>query len=300
MILVEDLWEYGDVLPEEFIELIPSVCPSCGSPMGISLSLTGLRCTNKACSDKLTMRIKAICNKLGILNFGESTIEKFLDTYEIDSPLDILGLHRGMDLYRGATPEASLKVISQIEQHRNFLLWEYVQLANLPNIQTSAMAIFKGYSSLEEAYIDIESGGVAFIQSRLGINGNKFSIKSAQIYDTLIEYKNELFSAIGYVNIVKPADIELNIVCSDQVGGRFHTKNEFYSFVKDRYKGKAQINFLSSVKKSIDFLVWAGADGSPARHTSKVAKVEKYNEQGVNIPIVTAEQFIGVLDEKLN
>ena len=38
---------------------------------------------------------------------------------------------------------------------------------------------------------------------------------------------------------------------------------------------------------------WAGADGSPARYTSKVRTVENWNAKGsANIPIVTAKEFI--------
>lgn len=38
---------------------------------------------------------------------------------------------------------------------------------------------------------------------------------------------------------------------------------------------------------------WAGADGSPARYTSKVRTVENWNAKGsANIPIVTVKEFI--------
>ena len=61
--------------------------------------------------------------------------------------------------------------------------------------------------------------------------------------------------------------------------------------------------------KSIDYLIWAGADGSPARLTSKVKKVRAWNEQykqkkaegklkdtDHEIPIMTAKQFIMMLE----
>ena len=86
------------------------------------------------------------------------------------------------------------------------------------------------------------------------------------------------------------------VVCSDQVGGRFSKKAEFYAYVNNTYADKVHCDFLPSVNKSIDYLVWAGADGSPARYTSKVQKVERMNSKGSNIPIVTAEQFIEIIE----
>ena len=72
-------------------------------------------------------------------------------------------------------------------------------------------------------------------------------------------------------------------------------KADFYSTVNNSFKN-IHVEFLSSVTKNIDYLVWAGADGSPARYTNKVKKVEAYNSKGdVNIPIVTASQFMEIM-----
>ena len=69
-------------------------------------------------------------------------------------------------------------------------------------------------------------------------------------------------------------------------------KAEFYSYINNAFGDRVHVNFLPSVNSKIDYLVWAGADGSPARYTSKVKKVEGYNAKGINIPILTASQFI--------
>ena len=90
---------------------------------------------------------------------------------------------------------------------------------------------------------------------------------------------------------------DLAVVCSDQVGGRWHTKPEFYAYVKEHFGDRYNISFLNSASKKINYLVWAGADGSPARYTSKVQKVEGYNAKGSNIPIVTGEQFVKLLED---
>lgn len=282
-------------LPYRFAEILPAYCETCGSPMEIGETLTGLRCSNPRCKDKMVMRIKAVCKDLGVLNFGESSIEKFVDYYAPESPMDIFELEEGMLLYGDASPKVSLDVIKQIKSKNTMQLWEYVMFANIPFVRTSARKIFYGYSSLDEAYADIEQGGVEFIHKKLGINDG-VSVQAVKIYTNLMQYKYDLYCGIGHVNIVDMSNKkQLKVVCSDQVGGRFSKKSEFYAYVNNTFDG-IHVDFLPSVSKDIDYLVWAGADGSPARYTSKVQKVERYNEKGSNIPIVTAEQFISMLE----
>lgn len=284
-------------LPYKFVSLIPDTCPTCGGIMAISETLTGLHCENSRCQDKLVMRIKAICNDLGILGFGESTIEKFIEYYGITNPLNIFALRPGMDISDEVSEKVSANIIEQIENKRTFMLWEYIKIANIPHVQTSAMQIFKGYSSLEQAYEDIEDGGVRFIQNKLGIyNEGELSLRAMKIYESLMEYKEDLLECVVEVNIIDISGVkELNVVCSDQVGNGFGKKSEFYTYVNNTFSDKVHVNFLSSVTKNIDYLVWAGADGTPARYTSKVKTVENWNAKGSNIPIVTAQQFIDIM-----
>lgn len=297
---VSDIKENFDSynLPQQFAEVLPEFCETCGAPMEISETLTGLHCSNPRCKDKMVMRIKALCNDLGILKFGESTIEKFIDYYEPDSPMDIFQLEEGMLLAPDVSPKISDDVIRQIKEKRKMQLWEYVMFANIPFVRTSARKIFQGYKNLDDAYKDIVSGGLIFIQDRLGISEyNELSVQAMKVYNNLIEYKDDLYSGINDVEIIDLSNKkQLNVVCSDQVGNGFSKKSEFYAYINNTYADKLHVDFLSSVTKSIDYLVWAGADGTPARYTSKVQKVERYNEKGCNIPIVTAQQFIDIVE----
>ena len=291
----EDYDKYG--LPKRFIDILPSECEECGSPLAISETMTGLHCSNPRCKDKLIMRIRAVCRDLGIVDFGESTISKFIDYYGVTNHLNFFDLKEGMILSDEISDKVSEKVIAQVVKKKDFLLWEFVQVANLPYIQTSARKIFQGYNNLTDAFHDIEEGGVDFIQSKLGIaKEDTVSLQAMKIYTTLMEFKEDLLEGEECVNIITlEGKRELNVVCSDQVGGNFSKKSEFYAYIKDKFGDKVHVNFLSSVTKSIDYLIWAGADGSPARYTSKVQKVERYNEKGSNIPILTANMFINEL-----
>lgn len=292
----ENHFSYG--LPERFVDCLPEYCEVCGAPMDISESLTTLQCSNPRCKDKMVMRVKALCGDLGLLTFGEKNIEKFLDTYTIDSPMDIFGLQKGSPVY-----DVSQKVVDclvdQLQAKKKMLLWEYVMYSNIPFVRTSARKIFQGYEDIGTALQDIEHGGVPFIQDKLGVAGdeNGLSIQAIKVYNSIMEYKEDLLKGCEYIEIIRLQGIrELNVVCSDQVGGRFSKKAEFYAYVNNTFADKVHVNFLPAVNKGIDYLVWAGADGSPARYTSKVKSVEGYNARGANIPIVTAEQFIEIME----
>lgn len=299
MIFVEKLKENNDFnLPEEFLDILPEECEDCGSPLWIGEALTGLSCSNPRCSAKIVKRIEAICTKLGILDFGESRIQGFVEKYGVTNPLAIFELEEGMVINDSASDELSRKIIKQIKDKNEFLLWEYVAIAQIPNIQSNARKIFQGYSSLEEAYDDIKEGGIPFIQEKLGIacEDSDVSVMAVKVYKALMEFEGDLFEGLSCVNIIELGEVtEVNVVCSDQVGDGFSKKSEFYEYCKNEFKDRFKFNFLGSVNTSINYLVWAGADGSPARYTNKVKTVEKYNDKGYNIPIVTAREFIQIM-----
>ena len=125
-------------------------------------------------------------------------------------------------------------------------------------------------------------------------------------------FKEDLLWGIQFVNIIPTHSegmVTLRAVCSDQVGTPFRTKADFYATVNNLYED-LHVEFLNSVTKSIDYLVWAGASESDARVTNKVMKVRSYNEsfkehkasgkvtpEEHEIPIVSASMFLGILQD---
>ena len=214
--------------------------------------------------------------------------------------MDIFELEEGMDLAPDVSPKISADVISQIKSKKKMQLWEYVMLSNIPFVRTSAQKIFQGYGSLEEAFNDIDSGGFTFIQNKLGLSDTDkiVSVQAIKVYNSLCEFKEDLLEGVKNVEIIDFSNKKtLKVVCSDQVGNGFNKKAEFYAYINNTFADKLHVDFMPSVTKNIDYLVWAGADGSPARYTSKVQKVERYNEKGSSIPIVTAQQFIDIVEK---
>lgn len=323
------------VYNEDFLASLPSVCldERCGSPTEMTEVMTSLCCSNPRCPTKIARRIIAITSMLGVKDLGASRANDFVTKHQIDNPLLVFAYEADSDGEMGysISMDVSRKISQQFVNKRAMTLWEYVRLANLPFIQTSALQIFGDYDDLDTAYDDIERGGVEFIRNKLSIGKGApkvsgvddlvdaeptdISIRALKIFNSLMMFKPDLQQALPFVDIIKTHSEgikTLKAVCSDEVGKPFATKADFYATVNNLYKG-IHVEFLNSATKSIDYLIWAGADrDTTARVTNKVMKIRKYNEtyklheeQGTlkegehYIPIVSAGQFMKIL-EKLN
>ena len=306
MVLVKDLEfsELGSSLDPRFFEVVPQFCDSCESPLDMNMALTELKCINPMCTGKLVMRVRKLCEALGIKHFGESSIEKWVDENGIVSPLQLYNIEDGM-LLNGISDSLADKLLPQISAVKTMKLWEFVANAQLPYIQMSAKKLLEGYSNLEDFFSDMTDGGVEFIQTRLGIGdqyddlGNPIvSTMASKVFTSLLESQEELLEAINYIILENESNVqEFIIVASDEVGNGFSTKREFYNYIKQRYAGLATFTIGSSVTKKTNIVIWKGFDGTPARETSKVKRTYELHNQGVQIQGYTAAEFIEAFDK---
>lgn len=326
-----------DTYPEEFLNSLPEYCfnEGCKSPMEISSVLTSLKCSNPRCPDKIVKRITHIMSDLGVKDFGTARATDFVYTYGIKNPLAVFAYETTDGcLGQGVSMAVSQKIFNQISSKKTFTLWEYVRTAHLPFIQSSALTLFGEFDNLDDAYAYIEDGGVEYIREKLGIGKGSessaseddvivdeysdlevsipsVSIRALKIFEVLMTFKQDLYEYLSFVNIIplNSGNIRtLKAVCSEEVGVPYKTKADFYSVVNGLYPD-VHVEFLKSVNADIDYLVWAGADGSDVRVTNKVQKVRGYNEKYKArqeagtlraddhlIPIVTAMEFMGILE----
>lgn len=306
MVLVKDLEfsELGSSLDPRFFEVVPQFCESCESPLDMNMALTELKCINPMCTGKLVMRVRKLCEALGIKHFGEYSIEKWVDENGIVSPLQLYNIEEGM-LLNGISDSLADKLLPQISAVKTIKLWEFVANAQLPYIQMSAKKLLEGYSNLEDFFSDMTDGGVEFIQTRLGIGdqyddlGNPIvSTMASKVFTSLLESQEELLEAINYITLEDESNVqEFIIVASDEVGNGFSTKREFYNYIKQRYAGLATFTIGSSVTKKTNIVIWKGFDGTPARETSKVKRTYELHNQGVQIQGYTAAEFIEAFDK---
>lgn len=306
-LLVSELKDQeGYQFDEETLMLIPNNCCSCGSPLEINPTFTHLTCSNPRCIDKVTLRTVSMLDQLGVMDIGEPTIRKLIQIFSIDNPL-LFFMYEPSDWdsvdeedYNDSLKRKADSLYDKLKDKRRMTLINFIKIANLPNVQTSADKLLDGISTLEDFYEQLESGGVDFIQNKLGIQA-EVSLKSSKLYLTFEEYKEDLFEVYnsGFIEIEDDnrADVRIKVVCTDEVGGGFKRKADFYNYMDENYGDKIYIEWGKSATKTMDVLIWAGADGSPARYTNKVQKTENWNSQGLNIPILTAREFLEIVDK---
>lgn len=290
-------------LPDDFYDCLPQYCEDCNYPMEMTEALTQLHCSNPRCPSKVVQRLCAMANALGVKDLGEARATKFIKSWGITNPLFIFGYEPDIDgqMADDISLDMSNKIAKQFADRSSFTLAEYVRIANLPFIQTSAFELFMGYDDLEEAYRVIESGGVEYIRDRLNIKEKgteDVSIRALKVYESLMTFKDDLIECLPFVSIVPihtPDMVTLMAVCTSDVGEGFRTKADFYATCNNMYEN-VHIEFGASVTSKTDYVIWAGASGARAKVTAKVNKARKFIEAGSNMKIVTALEFISIIE----
>lgn len=274
--------------PEESLSLIPESCPECGMPMIMRAAFTDLSCSDPRCPIKVSQRVVAIAQSLGVLGIGDSVALKFVRSYNLRNPFGLLDIQSGdYELYPNINPKVNQTIASSLKKALDvpMTLSEYVTLAYLPGIQSStATAVFKGFSSLDDAYAYIESNGVQGIQHLLGINHNTVSLKAGQVYETLREFKVDLYEGISGVSLYDAGSLkDISVCISDSAGAPFASKRDFQNKANSVAKSCGyHISWAASVTRTLDVLV---NDGS--RYTSKVKKANQYG-----IPTMAGQELI--------
>lgn len=304
----------GSAFPQQFLDVLPHHCPTCGYETLITETLTSLSCSNPHCLEKSVQRLVMLLKDLDIKSLGEAKCRQFLEYFEITNPYCIF-MYEPDDgvLYEGASPSFSDKFYKQLsDSKRRMTLSEYVKIGNLPGIRDSAHKLFGDYDSLEEFYDDLESEGITFVQDLLGIKREEdpdgwgddpVSVRAVAVYNTLVDFKEDLFEAIDYVDIKQIDTPVFNICISTAVGFPFKSKASFVSEMNEMFGDKVHLNFLGSVSRNCDFLIWSKEGGK----TSKVRKAEalnekiefeneQYNENNKTIEIMTGLEFRDYLE----
>lgn len=96
------------------LQLFPTYCPICGSPIEISTSGKSAKCINPNCGGRQLARMVNTCAKLGMDGFGEATIQQ-IGAYKIKDLFEILTSPNNMLILKdkGFGPGESSNLIAQ-------------------------------------------------------------------------------------------------------------------------------------------------------------------------------------------
>lgn len=281
-------------MDSRILDLVPVTCPFCSMPTVVRESFTGLSCSDPRCPSKVAERLTSMLDTLGVEGIGYANALSITENFNVRSPLELLQLPLitpAPSLYPSCPESLSVSVHHDLSRAltRSFSLPEFVSLAFIPGVQAAtSLGVFGSYTSLEEAYADIHSGGIPFIAQKLNISSGATSLKATSTYEALIEFEDDLITASHYPSVHFTPSYSFRVCISDSPGAPFSSKREFQNAVNDLAPEYGyHFTFTSSFTKSTDFLITSGD-----RVTSKLTKAWEWET-----PVLTGESFIRAIKE---
>lgn len=287
----------NELLSEDVLNCIPETCV-CGAPIEFTDSLRQIYCSNPRCYYKIASRLEAMAKAMKADGWGESTCVTICTEFKLVSPYQVFLLEDAIKKGCTSSVSAFQKKVDSIcdPEKRKVELWQVVRLAGIPSIETIAYKIFNGYNNLTEAFNDIENGQVPFIAEKLGLKNADGSVMAVNVYNTLMQYKEELLFGETQFEIVRPTGQTLYMAITGGVNG-FRNKSEFVSYIKARYNGKLNPMLMNSVTSQVDILIADGDTGSNKFKTATRLN-SKYLEKGLVTGEFTAEEVGKFKSEK--
>lgn len=272
------------------LQEIPDKC-ECGAEIMFTDTTRQIFCSNPRCTYKIASRLEKMAKEMNVDGFGEKNCIKFCKAYRMISPFQIFRLNNRNDLdYIGVS--AVRKIMDDIcnPDRRKVKLWEIVKYCGIPDIDGDAAKIFSGYSSMQEAYSDIENGEVAFIADKLGIRKTETSVMAVRVFNNLMQYKEELFFGEMMFDVIPEVGKTIRIAIHNGVFG-FKNKGQYIRHLNNKYMGKLNFVLATSVSNDVDILISeAGIDGSgKIRNASRINA--RYIENALQKGEFTKEQI---------
>lgn len=244
----------NDILSASVIKSIQPKC-KCGSEIVFSDSLRTAMCSNKNCVYKIVNRFKSINSKLS-LGISDISIENIVKKLKLVTPYQLFLLKDAVN--QGIITSIDVNNLSEIldniekAQDRHYKLYEIVQMCGVPTLENVAIAVFKGFDTIAEAYDEIEKGQVSFVSERLGLATPDSTTLGVEIYDKLVEYMEEFAFAEMQLNIDKAYENKLNIAFCDNIIP-FINKAEYIEYINSLTKFK--FNYICSISDTTDILI---------------------------------------------
>lgn len=260
----------------EILKEIPSRCDGdygCGEELEFTDNLNQLYCPNRYCTHKIASRLEKMAKAMQADGWGISTCLEVVHKFKLISPFMVFYIENlpvekyPKDLKVAAFSDKLANICTKSK--RRVQLWEIVSLLNIPGVATNnARKIFDGYNTMESAYEDIEAYQWLFIAEKLGISEKSESgVLAMNIYETLLEYKEELVVSQKVFDIYSPEGDSLTIAITGGVQG-FTNKQEFVSYLNRILLGKCNLTLLNTVNSKLNILI---ADNDTSSRKFKTA-----------------------------
>lgn len=276
-------------LVEEIKDTYPELKCECGEDLKVTETLARLYCDNRFCPARIADRLENMAKAMKVDDWGVATCKKVVVEFNLKSPYQVFMLEG--KVFSGVSVfEKKIQAFLN-SPNRKAELWQIVQYGKLPGIDGSAYKIFDGYKSMEDAYNDIEKYQVPLIAEKLG-HKNDAGILSVAIYNTLIEYKDELLMGEEQFELIKKEGEKFQVAITGSLDG-FTNKGEFVDYLNERYKGRVNVILSNTVTRNTKALV---CDGESS--TGKYKKAKKIQDKVLeeNPDAVPGDDMILIVD----
>lgn len=281
---------------------IPDKCPICGQPTRIIKENDSevLMCENPNCKGKLLGRLvhAASRNALDIENLSESTIEKFINLGWLNSIKDIYHLsdhENEMKTLEGFGKKSVEKLLNSIEESRKTGLERFLYALSIPLLGKSASydiaksCTERNTSSMGNFMVTMITDGAEHFRSISGIGDSL--INSLNTYFN--KYCSEIFELSKEFTFESP-NIVLDEIPNTLQGKTFVVTGSVNHY-KNRDELKADIvahggTVVSSVSSKTSYLINNDINSTSSKNQKA---------KSLNIPIITEEEFISLIEEGL-
>ena len=267
-IKISDIRE-NELLPGYIVDIIPNKC-ECGAEIVLTNSLKQAYCSSDTCYVKIANRMYKMAQKLGLSSVTIDICKYICKNYEISSPYQLFLMEQVLENEdnKQDEPKGFRQAINDIScRDKNMSLWEVVDLSCIPDIEMVAKKLFYGYNSIGDAFDDIEYDKASFIAEKLGIKSSETSVLAVNIYNQLMEHKDELMFGETQFNIIDNERDTIYIAIDGYIEG-FKNKSEFIHYLNKLLDYKVNILITNTVSTQLDILV---ADKDIASNKVKAA-----------------------------
>ena len=296
MIIPQISWGDKNILLDDTIIKIPTICPICKQEVQIikENSTEVLKCVNPNCSGKLLGRLNHFVSKgcMNIDGLSEATLSFLIDMGWVNSYIDLYTLHKHsdyIDKWKNTTGfgiKSVDKILKSIEDSRNTTLERVIDAISIPLIGTKAAKdVSKFFNGDVHAFIESITEDPSILKQIDGF-GEKMILEIRKWIKS--PSSGDFLDLIGQLNIKKTT--EENKINS-QIAGKTFVITGSLSIYKNRDElvsilEKAGAKVVGSVSKKTNYLI----NNDNTSNSSKNVKARE-----LNIPILTEEQIYNML-----
>lgn len=301
--------ENNELLDNSILKFIPKKC-ECGSKIHFTENLRMAYCSNDTCMCKIENRVYRAAKILGMKSIGVQEAKALTREFEMISPFQLIMIDDEIDRTSIDNKINIKKDIMRIKC-TSYKIYDIVRLIMIDDIEKVAYKIFAGYSSIADAYKDIDRYQVALVAERLCIKSDVSIPLAVNIYNKLQYYKDELMFSETKFNVKKEVGETYRIAIADRVNDYINNA-EFIDYLRSVSTGKYNFILVPSVDNETDILIydkdsldskWYNATKINDRYTanqiesgkielSSVGKSDGLRKIGCKVNIIKSKELI--------